>query len=82
MKRANSYRDAVAIVRKEISPESARIIHYSMTSHEESASNLSKVGFGVAIRNLLAKNGLIWEEVILASVWLAILREAIQPFIE
>lgn len=82
MNQESSYQDAVAIVRKELSPESARIIYYSITKGEQQSSALGEAGFGVAIRNLLAKNGMLWEEVILASVWFAILQEAVRPFIE
>jgi hypothetical protein len=73
---------AVAIVREKLSPDSARIIHYSIEKSEVDSSALHRVGFGVAIRNLLAENGMVWEEAILFSVWFAILKEAIRPILE
>jgi hypothetical protein len=82
MNKNESFNDAVTIVREKLSPDSAKIIHYSIEKGEAEASTLQRVGFGVAIRNLLAENGMLWEEVILFSVWFAILKEAIKPFIE
>lgn len=77
-----SFNEAVAIVRDKLSPDTARIIHYSILKNEENGSGLGRAGFGVAIRNLLAENGLMWEEVILTSVWFAILKEAVQAILE
>lgn len=82
MDRNKLFAEAVAIVRDKISPDSARIIHYSILKNEENGVALGHVGFGVAIRNLLAENGLMWEEVILASVWFAILKEATRAILE
>jgi hypothetical protein len=76
------FNDAVSIVRDKLSPESAKIIHYSIENGEVDSSALHRVGFGVAIRNLLAENGMVWEEAILFSVWFAVLKEAIRPIIE
>jgi len=76
------FNDAVSIVRQKLSPDSARIIQYSIEKSETEAVALHRVGFGVAIRNLLAENGMIWEEAILFSVWFAILKEAIRTVIE
>jgi hypothetical protein len=72
---------AVAIVREKLSPDSVKIIHYSIEKSEVDSSALHRVGFGVAIRNLLAENGMIWEEAILFTVWFAILKEAIRPIL-
>jgi len=82
MSQHSSFDRAVTIVRNKLSPDSARIIHYSITRDEENGSALRRVGFGVAIRNLLAENGLIWEEVILSSIWFAILKEAVRSILE
>jgi hypothetical protein len=82
MDQSRVFNDAVAIVRNTLSPESARIIRYSIEQQEESANILHTSGFGVAIRNLLAENGILWEEVILSSIWFAILKEAIKTILE
>ncbi len=82
MEHSKVFNDAVAIVREKLSPDSARIIHYSIEKSETESQALHRVGFGVAIRNLLAENGMVWEEAILFSIWFAILKEAIRPILE
>lgn len=81
MDRNKSFNEAVSIVRNKLSKDSARIIQYSISKNEENASVLGGVGFGVAMRNLLAENGIIWEEVALFSVWFAILKEAVRTIV-
>jgi hypothetical protein len=81
MDRNKSFNEAVSIVRNKLSPDSARIIQYSISKSEENASVFGEVGFGVAMRNLLAENGIIWEEVVLFSVWFAILKEAVRTIV-
>jgi len=82
MNQDNRFEDAVTIVRQKLSPDSARLIHYSIERNDPGTSALHSVGFGVAIRNLLAENGVIWEEAILFSVWFAILKEAIRVILD
>ena len=82
MDRNNSFNEAVDIVRTKLSPESAKIIQYSIENNKDDRAELHRVGFGVAIRNLLAEHGLMWEDVILYSVWFAILQEATKTLLE
>lgn len=82
MDQSQVFNDAVTIVRNTLSPESARIIRYSIQHNEQNSTVLHRAGFGVAIRNLLAENGIVWEEAILASIWFAILQEAIRTILE
>lgn len=82
MDRNQSFDEAVAIVRNKLTRDSAKIIHYSITKNGSDSSALGPSGFGVAIRNLLAENGLIWEEVVLTSIWFAILKEAVRTLLE
>ncbi|HEY6952842.1 MAG TPA: hypothetical protein VI758_10570 [Bacteroidota bacterium] len=82
MDQSRVFNDAVAIVRNTLSPESARIIRYSIERQKDEANILHASGFGLAIRNLLAENGIMWEEVILSSIWFAILKEAIKTLLE
>ncbi len=77
-----SFNEAVNIVRTKLSPESARIIQYSFEKYKDGGTELRRVGFGVAIRNLLAEHGLMWEDVVLYSVWFAILQEATKTLLE
>ena len=81
MDRNKSFNEAVSIVRNKLSPDSARIIQYSISRNEQNASVLGRVGLGVAMRNLLAENGIIWEEVVLFSIWFAILKEAVRTIV-
>jgi len=82
MDRNKFFNKSVEIVRKKLSPDSARIIHYSLAKSDGNSDTLGYAGFGVAIRNLLAENGVLWEDVILASVWFAILKEAVRLILE
>jgi hypothetical protein len=81
MEHSATFHDAVTIVRNKLSPDSARLIQYSLERSEKERGTLHGAGFGVAIRNLLAENGIVWEEAILFSVWLAILKEAIKTML-
>ncbi len=82
MNQGEAFNDAVKIVRDSLSPESARILQFSIDKNQKDPSALKEAGFGVAIRNLLAEHGIVWEEVVLYSVWFAILKEAIQMLLE
>jgi len=76
------FNDAVTIVRESLSQESAKILQFSIQKDKQNATPLKDSGFGVAIRNLLAEHGIVWEEVAIYSVWFAILNEAIQKLLE
>ncbi len=82
MNNDETFNDAVTIVRNTLSPDSAKILQFSIDKNGGESAPLNNAGFGVAMRNLLAEHGIIWEEVVLYSVWFAILREAIQSFLE
>lgn len=82
MEGSSLFNKAVEIVRTKLSHDSARIIHYSLVKSEGDGSTLGHAGFGVAIRNLLAENGLLWEDVVLVSVWFAILKEAVRTIVD
>lgn len=76
------FNDAVVIVRKELSPETAKIIRYSIEQREPDGRALHQAGFGVAVRNLLAEHGIVWEDAILFSVWFAVLQKAIESIVD
>ncbi len=82
MNQDDTFNNAVTIVRNTLSPDSAKILHFSINKNDGDPAPLNGAGFGVAIRNLLAEHGIIWEEVVLYSIWFAILREAIQSLLE
>jgi hypothetical protein len=76
------FNDAVNVVRDSLSRESARILQFSIQKNKQDSTPLEGAQFGVAIRNLLAQHGIVWEEAIMYSVWFAILNEAIQRLLE
>ncbi len=82
MNQGDVFNDAVTIVRDSLSHESAKIIQFSIEKSKQDPSPLNKSGFGVAIRNLLAQNGIVWEEAIMYSVWFSILSEAVKRLLE
>ena len=82
MNQGDVYNDAVTIVRDSLSMESARIIRFSIEKSKQDTEPLNKSGFGVAIRNLLAQHGIVWEEAIMYSVWFSILSEAVKRMLE
>jgi hypothetical protein len=82
MDQGEIFNDAVTIVRDSLSQESARILQFSIKKNERDPAPLKDSGFGVAIRNLLAQHGIVREEVIMYSVWFAILNEAIQRLLD
>jgi hypothetical protein len=82
MNQKERFSAAVSILRNELSPDSAKIIRFSIEQLHPSEILLQHVGFGVAIRNLLAKNGILWEEVAICSIWLEILKESIKTFFD
>jgi hypothetical protein len=69
---------AVSIVRKELSTDSAKIIRYSIQQPHSSETLLGQVGFGFAVWNLLAKNGIFWEEAAVFDVWVEILMDSVK----
>jgi hypothetical protein len=78
MNQNKMFSDAVVIVQKEISPDSARIIRFSFHHGESQQRTIVQAGFGIAVRNLLARHGIVWEEAVLFSVWFAILQKAVE----
>ena len=76
------FKDAVTIVRDSLSQESAKILQFSIKRNEQDTAPLKDMGFGVAIRNLLAEHGIVWEEAIVYGVWFSILSEAINTLLE
>ena len=82
MSQPEVFNDAVTIVRDSLSPESARILQFSIQKNERDPAPLKDSSFGVAIRNLLAEHGIVWEEAIVYSVWFSILSEAIKTLLE
>lgn len=82
MNKRQTFDEAVAIMRNELSPDTAKIIRYSIEKNHDDQAIMQKTGLGVAIRNLLAEHGIVWEEVVLYSVWFSILQEAIKTILE
>jgi hypothetical protein len=82
MNQREQFSAAVSILRNELSPDSAKIIQFSIEQNQSYGTILQQVGFGVAIRNLLAKNGILWEEVAVYSIWLEILKESIKTILD
>jgi hypothetical protein len=82
MNQREQFSTAVSILRNELSPDSAKIIRFSIEQDQSYATSFQQVGLGVAIRNLLAKNGILWEEVAVCSIWLEILKESIKTFLD
>ena len=80
MKLIDQVSTAVSILRHELSPDSAKIIRFSLARDQCYETCLQRVAFGVAIRNLLAKNGIFWEEVVVFNMWFDILKESIRTF--
>lgn len=76
------FNDAVRIVSEELSPESARIIRYAIQHNKTDHFKVKGGIFGVSFRNLLAERGIIWEEAIIQSVWLAVLSQAVMKILE
>ncbi len=82
MNQGDVFNDAVTIVRSTLSPESAKILQFSINNNQREPTGMGDLGFGVAIRNLLAEHGILWEEVVMYSIWFAILQEAIRTLLE
>ena len=82
MNQQAQFRTAVSIVRKELSPDSAKIIRFSLMNNGRHRAILQETGFGIAIRNLLAKHGVLWEEIALCNVWLEILKKSVESIAE
>ena len=80
MKQKDRFNIAVSLLRRELSPDSAKIIRFSLARDQRYETCLQQVAFGVAIRNLLAKNGIVWEEVAVFNIWHDILKESIGTF--
>ncbi len=79
---SNDFDTAVSIVRNELSDETANILRYSLQRQKEDDRPLGQTNLGIAMRNLLAKKGIIWEEVALYAVWFAILQKALETFLD
>ncbi len=79
---AEDFKKAVALVRGELSEENVNIFRYSLEQAQSEERPFPQKDFGIAIRNLLARNGIVWEEVVLFSVWFAILRQALETFLD
>ncbi len=77
-----NFERAVALVRGELSEETVRILRYSLDETGEDRSAFANKDLGIGIRNLLARNGIVWEEVVLFSVWFSILRQALETFLD
>jgi hypothetical protein len=76
------FNDAVKIVSEELSPESAKIIRYAIQNNKTESFKVENGLFGISFRNLLAERGIIWEEAILHTVWLAVLQQAVMKILE
>lgn len=80
MNQKERFRTAVSILRNELSPDSAKIIRFSIEQPHCPEILLQQVGFGIAIRNLLAKHGILWEDVAIFATWHDILIESVKTF--
>ena len=74
------FETAVKLVRSELSSEFTKLFLSSFRRDHSHDKLLHRSGFGITIRNLLAQNGILWEEVAVCSVWLEILKESIRTF--
>ena len=79
---AVNFEKAVALVRGELSEETVRILRYSLDETGKDSSAFANKDLGIGIRNLLARNGIVWEEVVLFSIWFSILRQALETFLD
>ncbi len=77
-----TFSKAVELVRAELTEDSAKVLKYTMEKEMPDPSVYYRAGLGVAMRNLLARNGIIWEDVIIFNVWFAILRKALETFLD
>ncbi len=82
VQRSADFATAVAIVRQELSEESAKILRYAIENQEQLGGTVHRTNLGIALRNLLATKGIVWEEVILSSVWLAILQKSLETLLD
>jgi hypothetical protein len=71
---------AVSLIRKQLTPDFMNIYRYAMEQDQSDEVFLRRAGIGTAIRNLLAQEGIFWEEVAMAEVWLRILLESTKEF--
>jgi hypothetical protein len=79
---SEDFKKAVAIVREELSEDTANILRHSLKQTEQDQKPFEQKDLGIAFRNLLARNGIIWEDAIFFSVWFAILRQALETFLD
>jgi hypothetical protein len=82
MNQREVFNDAVRIVSQELTPESAKVMRYAIQRNKAEAFKVENGSFGVAFRNLLADRGVVWEEAILYSVWIAVIQQAILKILE
>ncbi len=73
---------AVSIVRCALSEDSAKILRYSFEHMEHESGSFQETSLGIALRNLLATRGILWEEVAVHSVWIAILQKAVEALLD
>lgn len=74
--------DAVQIVSEELSPDSAKVIRYAIEQNKIDSFRVEGGLFGISFRNLLAERGIVWEEAVVYSVWLAVLQQAVLKILE
>ncbi len=82
LQRRNDFGAAVTIVREELSEDSARILRYSLERQDREDGPPPPTNLGIAMRNLLASRGIVWEEVALYGVWIVILQRALETFLD
>lgn len=69
---------AVSVVRKELSEESVKILRYSLDRDDWIDGPIRQANFGIAIRNMLARKGIVWEDAARVCVWFAVLQKALE----
>jgi hypothetical protein len=79
MNEIEQFNAAVSILRHELSADSANVIRFSLEQNESFAHVPRRVAFGIAIRNFLVSNGILWEEAAVFSVWVEMLKESTTP---
>lgn len=58
---SENFKEAVTIVRGELSEEAAKILRYTLEKKVPDPTLFQQQAFGVAIRNLLARKGIVWR---------------------
>ena len=78
MDKKDRFNAAAAVLRNDISSESAKMMRFAFEQTHSSKTHFQQAGFGIAIRNHLARNGILWEDATLFDTWLELLKEVVR----